>query len=233
MRVVHLDMHLDTHSEIHLDMHLDMHPDTHLHMHLDTHLDTHLHTHLEDVTSRSRPWRILYTEKNISTSSQQQPQSRAHWTTIGNQQHASYNIIRLNFHPSQRHIHNRPPLHRKCVQAVGDYPVPTSWCRGHAPLDRHKYWQAKHIKSNREADTESHTAAQLSANGCPPILPMNLGNIWLLYDAHTPSFPPRGSVHWNHPPWSLGVHPSPRDAIFNTHKDQHKGKLYPLYTQGC
>ena len=69
-------------------------------------------------------------------------------------------------------------------------------------------------------------------HNCPPVLPMNLGNIWLLYDAHTPSFHPRGSAHWNDPPWSSGVHPLPRDAVFDTHKYQHKGKLYPLYTRG-
>ena len=74
------------------------------------------------------------------------------------------------------------PLHRKCAQAVGDYPVPTFWCRRHAPPDRRKHWQAKHTKSNRGADTESHTAAQLSAQGCAPVLPTNLGNIWPLYD---------------------------------------------------
>ena len=95
---MHLDMHLDKHLDKHLDrpldMHLEMHPnmhlDTHLDMHLDTHLDTHLHTHLEEVTSRSRPWRILYAQKNISISSKQQPQSRAHRTSIETQQHASY-----------------------------------------------------------------------------------------------------------------------------------------------
>ena len=136
----------------------------------------------------------------------------------------------LNVHTSQKHVHYRSSTAKKVRPSrLSSTHI---LVQGTHALDRHKHWQAKYIKSNREADTESHVAAQQSADGHPAVLPVNMGDIWLLYDAHTPSFPPKGSVHWVTPLWSTEVTPSAKDTVFHTHEDHHKGMLYPLYVRG-
>lgn len=123
------------------------------------------------------------------------------------------------------------PLHRKLAEAVSHTPTPLLWIKGHVPPLPAPYPEAKYVRGNGLADMASHEAAALSTQGHVTVMPFDIGDVWLPSRSDPPSFTALHTLTWPKAPWTSQNQPTQRDLLSDKHADEHKGPLYPLYTQ--